>query len=398
MNIKYNVPLMYAIACLMWSRFFIPVLALFYIASQVPLEQFAIIMSAFGLANFLLEIPTGVVADLIGKKKTLMIGRSLYIVEVAILAFSNGFLPFLTAKIISGMAVSFVSGANEALLFDTLKKQNKVKEHKRVSGIMFALANITMAFVFITGAYLFTINPKLPAIASLPPLIIGLVLTFLLVEPYESRKKANFRNAWIHFKEGMRFAATHKIVRYIILFAMIGYATIDLATSISSAYLEAIQIPIASIGIVAFAYSMLVAGVSRKTHALEHAIGDKKSILLIQILQIASFLLMSLIMPVYGVAFYLLFGIGTGFFFVLMNHYINVHIDTAHRATIISIKHMAAQLCVFLVWPAFGFITKKASLGTAYFYYGIFLLFYSALLYLFSRNIKVGELNEKQHA
>ena len=70
-----NINLNYIISSLMWGRFFIPVLALFYIASQVPLEQFAIIMSVFSLSILLLEIPTGVLSDLIGRKKTLLLSR-----------------------------------------------------------------------------------------------------------------------------------------------------------------------------------------------------------------------------------------------------------------------------------------------------------------------------------
>ena len=67
-----NIVLNYIIGCLMWGRFFIPVLALFYIASQVSLAQFTVIMAIFSFTTLVLEIPTGVVADLLGKKKTLL--------------------------------------------------------------------------------------------------------------------------------------------------------------------------------------------------------------------------------------------------------------------------------------------------------------------------------------
>ena len=50
----------------MWGRFFIPVLALFYVASQVTLPEFGVIMAAFALVILLLEIPTGIVADFLG--------------------------------------------------------------------------------------------------------------------------------------------------------------------------------------------------------------------------------------------------------------------------------------------------------------------------------------------
>jgi len=395
MNIKFNIPLMYAIASLMWARFFLPVLALFYIASQVSIEQFTIIMGAFALANFILEIPTGVIADLIGKKKTLLIGRSMYVIEILIIAFMNGFWPFLIAKVISGIAVSFVSGANEAMLYDTLKKQGRVHEHKKVTGIMFTLTNISMAFVFIIGAYLFSINNKLPAFVSLPFIVVGVILTCFLQEPYKSKKKVTFTNAWLHFKEGLACVRHNPVLKYLIAFSMVIVALIDINTSVSSAYFEKILIPVAYIGAFAFAASMLIALVSRKVHTLEHRIGDKRSLQLILALMILGMLLMSLLIQYYGVLFYFIISISVGFYFVLVNHYVNVHVDTAHRATIISIKHMAVQLAAFLLFPMFGHVTKKYSMGTAYWAFGIFLVAYSVFLYLYSRNIKIGGLNEK---
>ena len=96
-----NISLSYIIGALLWGRFFLPVLALFYIASQVSLPEFAIIFSVFSLAILFLEIPTGVVADLIGKKNTLLLSRAMYIIEIALIAFFNGFWVFFIAKIIS---------------------------------------------------------------------------------------------------------------------------------------------------------------------------------------------------------------------------------------------------------------------------------------------------------
>ena len=75
-----NIKLNYIIGSLMWGRFFIPILALFYIASQVTLEQFTIIMAVFAFSTFVLEIPTGVIADLLGKKKALLISRAMYVI------------------------------------------------------------------------------------------------------------------------------------------------------------------------------------------------------------------------------------------------------------------------------------------------------------------------------
>lgn len=65
-----NITLHYVISALMWGRFFVPVMALFYIASEVSLAEFTIIMSVFSLTILLLEIPSGAITDMLGKKRS----------------------------------------------------------------------------------------------------------------------------------------------------------------------------------------------------------------------------------------------------------------------------------------------------------------------------------------
>ena len=91
-------------------------------------------MSVFAFTTLILEVPTGVLADLLGKKKTLLISRLFYVVEIFIIAFFNGFWPFLIAKVISGIGVSLSSGTESALLYDTLKRLKKEKDYKKISG------------------------------------------------------------------------------------------------------------------------------------------------------------------------------------------------------------------------------------------------------------------------
>ncbi len=66
-KLERNITIYYFFTSASWLRFFLPVLALFYIASQVSLAQTGIIMGVFGLTIAVLTVPMGVVADFIGK-------------------------------------------------------------------------------------------------------------------------------------------------------------------------------------------------------------------------------------------------------------------------------------------------------------------------------------------
>lgn len=381
-----NITLNYIIGALMWGRFFIPVLALFYIASQVNLEQFSIIMAVFALSTLILEIPTGVIADLLGKKKTLLISRAMYVIEILILIFFNGFWPFLIAKVISAIGVSFGSGTNQALLYDSLKKLNREEEHKKISGKANTISKVSMAFVFIVGAYLFSLNYKLPAIASLPLIILGFVLTFFLKEPYISDKKLNMENSLSHLTEGLKFFKNSYYLKYLAFFTLLIGSVISIMLSISSKYFEAVLIPIALIGLVSFVMSLLAAYSSKRAHRLEEQLGERKSIFTITVLTFLSVFLMSFLMPYIGILFFLVLSLVQGFYKVIIGDYVNRHVESSHRATMLSINNMFDNIGITFLFPLIGFYNKTSGLGQTLFWFSIFILMCCFILILFYKN------------
>ena len=395
MKLKNNVPLIYIISSLMWGRFFIPVLALFYISSKVSLDQFSIIMAVFALSTLLLEIPTGVIADLLGKKKTLLLARFCYIIEIFLIAFFNGFWIFLIAKTISGVGVSLSSGTNSALLYDTLKVQGKEKQHKKISGNIETITNISMATVFIIGAFLFSINPKLPAIMSLPLIILGFILTFFIQEPYKNEKNLTYKNSVQHLKEGLTYFSKLPFVKYISLFSLFTAAAISIALSMSSAYYKEILIPVYLMGLCAFLVSIMAAYSSKKSHVIEEKLGERKSLLIIQILIVLEILFISLTIPYVGVIFLLLIGLTSGFYTVVTNDYVNSHITaSSHRATLLSIKNMFDNIGIFILFPLVGYLTKVKSMDFSFFILGIIILIGYIVVYFYK---KINKINSKNH-
>lgn len=386
-----NINLMYFISSLMWARFYIPVIALFYIASQVPLEQFAIIMSVFALATLVLEIPSGVIADILGKKNTMIVATLFYIIELVIISFMNGFWPFLIAKIISGIGVALMSGTQSALIFDSLKKLNKTSEHKKISGKRTMYTNISTAFIFIIGGVLFSIDPKLPAIISIPFIIIGLILMLFLKEPYHNDKKLTFHNSVNHLKESWIFFKSNKDIQFLGFFVFMSSAAISISLSVSSAYFKLVLIPVFLMGVVAFIGSMATAFTAKKADNLEKFLGIKNSFYAIQAITFLGLILMALLVPYVGVLFYLLIPIISGFSQVTLNHYINIKVESSHRTTMISINNFFGNLGIFILFPLFGFITKGSGMNTAFWILGGIFLIYNLTMIFSTNTLRLGK-------
>src|SRR3989344_3248955 len=83
---------------------------------------------------FILEIPTGAIADYIGRKHSIALGA--LVVAVAALVYGSvaEFEIFLLGEFLFAAAMALISGADEALLYDSLKEAGREEERKKVFG------------------------------------------------------------------------------------------------------------------------------------------------------------------------------------------------------------------------------------------------------------------------
>ncbi|MFQ5620821.1 MAG: MFS transporter [Candidatus Nanoarchaeia archaeon] len=387
-----NIYLMYAATALSWTRFHVSVLPLFYIASQVPLEEFMIIMAAYALIILFLEVPSGVVADILGKKNTLLIARSLYIIELSTLAFANGFWPFLFAKVISGVGTSLASGTTQALMYDSLKRLKREDDFKQTYGMLRMIRSIMMSFVFIIGAWLFTIDVKLPAKLSTIGAVLCVIVTCFKTEPYKSRKKLRFSTSWKHLRQCFSYFKGHGYVKYITFYAMSIAVVLNIAITVSAKYYELISYPIAFIGVLASVASLATAFTSKKAHQIENFFGEKRTLQIIQWGGLIGIFLMSLMIPYWGFLFMLIITGAAGLFWIVVDHYVNLHIPTSHRATMLSIKNLFVQFSIALLFPIIGYVTKFTSMGTGFLTLGIIGLISCISLAIYTKTLRLSQI------
>jgi MFS family permease len=120
------------------ARFYYPVFTIMFLDFGLTLDQFALLNAAWAASIVLLEVPSGALADTIGRRKLLVITGILMVVEIAILCFvplgnlALLFAVFLVNRILSGAAEAAASGADEAIAYDSLKKEGDARDWPRV--------------------------------------------------------------------------------------------------------------------------------------------------------------------------------------------------------------------------------------------------------------------------
>lgn len=77
--------------------------------------------SCFHVASLLFEIPSGVVSDVFGRKKSMILSQWMFIISALCMAFSKTIWGVCAALVLDAFGYNFASGAREALAYDSLK-------------------------------------------------------------------------------------------------------------------------------------------------------------------------------------------------------------------------------------------------------------------------------------
>jgi len=120
------------------ARFYYPVLAVLFLDFGLSVEQYTLLNFAWALSIVCFDLPAGALADRIGRRPLVIAAAVCMVIEMILIGFAPFghpallFWVFLANRIISGMAEASASGADEALVFDSLAEQGRSEEWPHV--------------------------------------------------------------------------------------------------------------------------------------------------------------------------------------------------------------------------------------------------------------------------
>ena len=117
---RSNIWKLYLIKISKWFMLFMPYIVPFYQDNGLDMHQIMVLQAIYSISIVVLEIPSGYMADVIGRRRTLILGVILGTIGFGIYSFSFGFMGFLLADLVLGFGQSFISGADSALLYYSL--------------------------------------------------------------------------------------------------------------------------------------------------------------------------------------------------------------------------------------------------------------------------------------
>ena len=145
-------------------RFYYPVFTILFLDYGLTLEQFALLNAAWAATIVLLEVPSGALADTVGRRNLLVFTGGLMVLEMGLLCFAPRgntgllFALFLVNRILSGAAEASASGADEAIAYDSLKEKGDVNDWPRVLEIQMRVQAIAFIIAMSLGAAVYDPN------------------------------------------------------------------------------------------------------------------------------------------------------------------------------------------------------------------------------------------------
>lgn len=337
---------------------------LFYLLAGISYFQLSTIEAVGLIAVLLLEIPSGAFADLIGRKYSVFIGLFLTGIELILIAYGFNYLFFLIAAFIGGIGGSLVSGADTALLYDSLKKIKKENKFNKILGKGKSIFYISVVIATAIGSLIYTVSKTGVFYFNGLIFIIGAFFFLTMYEPRNNKNKFSLKNQLNHIIESFKYTMKHKKLIWIISFAIFSGAFISIFHNmLRQPYMQSIGINIAIFGILTSILFLARSFVSYKSYDIEKKIGEKKSLYLVVILQAIAFFLMAVVNLYLAFVFVVIIYCIWSYQEIIMEGYSNRHMTSKQRATLISIQNFFRSITLVIAFLIVGWITDLTSIS-----------------------------------
>ncbi len=358
-----------------------PVVVLFYQDNGMGMQDIFLLKSIYSLSIVALEVPSGWMADVWGRKKTLIMGTMFGSAGFLIYSFSYGFFAFVAAEIVLGIGHSFVSGADSAMLYESLKADKKPLEYVKHEGRITSAGNFAEAIAGIAAGFLAAISLRYPFYFQFFIASMAIPAALTLKEPV-----IHFATH-VHSVKKMTHDIGNALIKNmdlrisILLSAVTGSATLAFAWLVQPFFKE-IGLPVEFFGIAWTLLNLSVGISSAFAFVVEGKLKKRQELLLIITCLSAGYFFSGLTLMSEGLIFLLLFYLVRGLATPIFKNYINIYSPDQMRATILSVRNMVIRVIFAVVGPILGWVIDNINLSTAFIAAGILYLFSALIIVL----------------
>ncbi len=379
---------------------------LFKMGAGLDIQQVLLTNAAFTLGSMIFEIPTGVVADTLGRRVSLLLCLVTLFTTTLLYVASAwrgwGFWAFVWISVFLGLGFTFYTGAVDAWLVDALKATGYTEPLEPVfaKGQMFFGAGMLVGTI--GGGLLGQIHLYIPYVVRAAIVVPLFALAwYAMPELGYTPRALELKRVPVEmrrvFVEGMEYGLHHPVVRPVMLASLVSMSFMIFGFySWQRYFLDLLGRDLVWVdGLISSLLGLSLIAGSALVAPLSRLVRSRTGLLMLSVVvQAAMATACGMVGRGVGspdrfyivVALYLVYGLAVGVAMPVKQAYLNAHIPSAQRATIISLDSMFANVGGVLGQSGWGWLARVRSIGEAWAASGVTLLFGLPLYWLARRN------------
>lgn len=204
------------------------------------------ILSVVMLSAATFEIPTGIFSDLIGRKRTIILGSIASVIFVTLYAWAGNYWILVLGGIFEGLSRAFWSGNNEALFYDSLLETASQDKFADYSGKAGSAGQAALAISSVLGGFVAFLSLPLAIWVSVIPQVLGLIVTIFVFEPKVHSKKSG--NIYEHLGQSFKHIKHNYRLKLISLSSILRFAFGETAFQFKPVFVSSLW-PIWAVGL-----------------------------------------------------------------------------------------------------------------------------------------------------
>lgn len=308
---------------------------------------------------FLAEVPTGFIADIFGKKKSLIAGRILYIVYYYLLITSNQYSTLIVSALVFGIGSTFISGTMESFLYDILLDKNS----KETCNTGDYLGKFSAIIIIGTGISM-AIGGEVQKLSWEVLLAICLGLQLLSIFFIYSIKIQETQNSSIvetlnNYKRILKNELTQKKIVIFVIALGINIGIVSALYIFTQEGLSNFGVSISKISIFFAVESIGSFLLLYNLDKFENSLKNDKSMIIISLISCVFFGLLFIHNKYVFMAVILLIMFSNQFFAIIMFDKLNLMVDEKVRTTIVSVFNSVSSLIMAFIFYVISKISTQ---------------------------------------
>ncbi len=346
--------------------------------------------------GLLAEIPTGAVADMLGKKRTILVSMLLNGVGWVTMGFADNLAVLVIGFLLTQTGWAFYSGSSEALVYDSMKERGTQADFDKVLAFSQTVSFVTLVLSTLIGGVMYNLWFRLPHVAWGVIYLVGFFAAFTLREPHvEGAAHFSIRGYMRQLGRGFGQLSTPALRWFVpMVFATVGAYQIFSFGLISPAIASSFGFEADAQAIV-FSGAILVSAVTAGlVPMLRRRLGEISTVVLLAGVLLIGYAAAALPLGVWGVGAIVLIRVGGSMSYTATSSVINAVIPSSDRATTLSTVALFTKIPYALTAILAGALAQNGQLWI----FNIGVAVAIALLVLISLVMRQGMLQKSATA